>query len=196
MPSFSALDHSPSSTERHSVYGWLLGVIWLAAYSLFFYSFTLPNSEPATSRLDVWRQLPDILLTCVLPAQDGPPSGWTYFPQRIDLLLVAAMILAGAWGLGHLVLRFAARSIPSTQPGTDGFRIRIRLVRPVADHSWLWLAELAVSSAPRWFPGRLLRWRMVRPNRAMEDSYEARPVRIRRGVFRNGRPSVAIRLRK
>ncbi len=26
-------------------------------------------------------------------------SGWRYFPQRFDLLLVAGVILAGAWGV-------------------------------------------------------------------------------------------------
>lgn len=79
--------------------------LWLVAFTTIFYSFSLPNSNPPISRLDVWRQLPDVLLSSVLPDVDGTSSGWHNFPQRFDLLLVAAWILAGAWGLGHLVLR-------------------------------------------------------------------------------------------
>ena len=46
-------------------------------------------------------------------------QGLQYFPQRFDLLAVAAVILGGAWGAGHLVLRIvavplAARSLERT----------------------------------------------------------------------------------
>ncbi len=89
----------------------VLAIGWLAAFFVFFYSFTLPNSNPRTSRLDLWQQLPDLYLFTVMPHQSGVQahddamSSWANLPQRFDLLLVAAVIMAGAWALGHLLLR-------------------------------------------------------------------------------------------
>ncbi len=88
---------------------------WLVGFLLFFYSFTLPNSQPRTSRSDVWQVLPILFLNLVdpLPLQNAPPVGWGNLPQRFDLLLVAAIILAGAWALGHLLLRAIKPPLPS-----------------------------------------------------------------------------------
>jgi len=88
------------------------GVAFLFCYAFYFYSFTLPNSNPPVSRLLIWMELPQLLAACVFPSAGGPPSGWQYFPQRFDLLAVAALILAGAWGLGHLALRAVRPAIP------------------------------------------------------------------------------------
>ena len=108
----SLLHGTRSEVQRSQTRGALLAALALTAYLVFFYSFTLPNSIPQTSRLDIWRSLPDILLSCVLPDRDGSPSGWQNFPQRFDLILFAAAILVGAWGTGHLVLRLIRLPLP------------------------------------------------------------------------------------
>ncbi len=82
-----------------------LAVAWLIGYGLFFYSFTLPNSVPRTSRGQIWMEMPDILALSALPTSDEKPTGWKYLPQRFDLLAVAMAIWAGAWGAGNLTLR-------------------------------------------------------------------------------------------
>lgn len=97
------------SSDARSQPGRLIGLAlgWLLAYAVFFYGFSLPNN-PAVSRRDIWLALPELLLANVLPAPpeaNALPSGWCYLPQRFDLMLVAGVILAGAWGLGHLIVR-------------------------------------------------------------------------------------------
>ncbi|MCA9014418.1 MAG: hypothetical protein KDA77_03710 [Planctomycetaceae bacterium] len=82
-------------------------LIWLLLFFIAFISFTLPNSNPATSRWDVLTHLPYLLLDLVdpLPVENPHPSGWSYFPQRFPLMGIALVILAGAWGLGQFVTR-------------------------------------------------------------------------------------------
>lgn len=82
-------------------------LIWLVLFFIAFISFTLPNSNPATSRWDVLTQLPYLLLDLIdpLPVENPPPSGWAYFPQRFPLIQIALVVLAGAWGLGQLITR-------------------------------------------------------------------------------------------
>src|SRR5579872_2944896 len=94
-----------------------LAVLWLALIVGCFFSVELIQS-PRFTRWDFWVYVPDLI--------DPPPrdvnaghSGWQYFPQRFDLLAVAAVILGGAWGAGHLALRIvrpplAARSLERT----------------------------------------------------------------------------------
>jgi 4-amino-4-deoxy-L-arabinose transferase-like glycosyltransferase len=100
-------DHRPSALRN-----WV-ALIWLIGFVLFFYSFTLPNNP--IRRVDVWLALPLHFLNLVdpLPNATATPSGWMYFPQRFDLMLVAGVILAGAWGLGHLVLRWIQPPLPA-----------------------------------------------------------------------------------
>jgi len=80
---------------------WLtgIGLAWLVGFCLFFYSFPLPNNRPLT-RLDLWIALPDLF-----PVSQLFSINWSNLAQRADLFGVAALILTGAWGLGHLVLR-------------------------------------------------------------------------------------------
>jgi len=91
--------------------------MWLIAFFLLFHSFGLPNSNPPVSRPDIWRQLPFIYLELVdpLPDEAALPSGWRYFPQRFDLLAVAAVILASAAALGRSVLRGLKLDEPLTR---------------------------------------------------------------------------------
>tara|TARA_R110002111_G_scaffold256979_3_gene324750 strand:- start:84422 stop:86752 length:2331 start_codon:yes stop_codon:yes gene_type:complete len=82
-------------------------LLWLLLFFIAFISFTLPNSNPATSRWDVFTYLPYLLMDLVdpLPVENPPPSGWTYFPQRFPFIGIALVVLAGAWGLGQLITR-------------------------------------------------------------------------------------------
>ncbi|WP_298858854.1 hypothetical protein [uncultured Gimesia sp.] len=82
-------------------------LIWLLLFFVAFISFTLPNSNPATSRWDVLTHLPFLLLDLVdpLPVENPSPSGWAYFPQRFPLIGIALVILAGACGLGQIITR-------------------------------------------------------------------------------------------
>lgn len=79
--------------------------IWLCVFGFVFFQIDLPNSSPTTNRTDVWLELPDLLLYSVIPHPDAPPAGWSNFPQRLPILFVGFWMLAGVWGLGHLLLR-------------------------------------------------------------------------------------------
>jgi hypothetical protein len=93
----------------------IAAVVWLAIYFVAFFSQDLPNSNPRVSRAAVASETPFLLLDLIdppRPATDYPQAiairertGWRFFPQRLDLLLVAAIVIAGAWGGGHLALR-------------------------------------------------------------------------------------------
>lgn len=98
--------------------GWLtvIAAVWLVGFVAFFFCFDLPNSAVARS---------DLLLELADPSPPDPRhpqaamtrfvrenSGWRFFPQRLDLLFVAGVILAGAWGLGHLTLRRIQPPLP------------------------------------------------------------------------------------
>lgn len=92
-----------------------LASVWLVLFLGFSLTLELPNNRPIR-RSDLLQLVPD-LLELVDPSEPGPgdppdtaalraKSGWKYFPQRFDLLAVAATIVAGAWGAGYLTLRF------------------------------------------------------------------------------------------
>lgn len=104
QPATQANDSSDLEQRPLMVRGTL---VWLVLFFIAFISFTLPNSNPATSRWDVLTHLPYLLLDLVdpLPVENPPPSGWAYFPQRFPLIGIALVILAGAWGAGQLVTR-------------------------------------------------------------------------------------------
>ena len=84
---------------------------WVIGYAVFFFHFTLPNSNPAVSRGDVWWELPDVLWANVVTpprpprALELPATSWVNLSQRLDLFGVAAVICVGSWGVGGLLLR-------------------------------------------------------------------------------------------
>ncbi|MBI5757031.1 MAG: hypothetical protein HZA46_00775, partial [Planctomycetales bacterium] len=92
--------------------------VWLVFYFSAFFSQDLPNSNPRTNRTEIAYAAPWLLLDLVDPPRPDPAdpqavaireqSGWRYFPQRFDLLFVAGIIVAGAWGCGHLALRIVS----------------------------------------------------------------------------------------
>lgn len=100
---------------RRSRWGDVIALVWIVGYALFFFHFTLPNSNPPVSRVDVWRELPELLWSNVATPPKAPASSWANLSQRLDLFAVAAVIWLGSWGVGSLLLRalrmpLAARS--------------------------------------------------------------------------------------
>lgn len=81
-------------------------LVWLLLFFIAFLSLPLTNNQ----EIDRWYIVPEIpflLLDLVdpLPEENPHPVGWAYFPQRIPLMGVAAVVLLGAWGVGQLVTR-------------------------------------------------------------------------------------------
>jgi hypothetical protein len=97
---------APHADHRFAKWHSLIAIVWLLGFLAFFYSQTPPNN-PTYRRFEFWPQVPFRLLDTIDPPADAtaPPSGWSFFPQRFDLMLTAVIVLAGAWGLGHLCLR-------------------------------------------------------------------------------------------
>ena len=95
---------SSSRGEFASVRDWL-AAIWLIGYSIFFFSFTLPNSNPPVRRIDVWLELPEILWSNVVTPPNGVETSWANLGQRLDLIAVAVSIWLGSWAVGSLTLR-------------------------------------------------------------------------------------------
>lgn len=79
------------------------GVGWLLLFCWWFFGETLPNFHIAdTRRFDLLMLLPELLGGNFQQTAD---SGWHTLPQRFDLMFIAAIILAAAWGLGRIALR-------------------------------------------------------------------------------------------
>lgn len=95
----------PNDDVPQPVWKVCAATIWLCVFGYFFFRIDLPNSSPTLNRTDVWLELPDLLFYSVIPRPDAPAGGWAYFPQRLPILLVGFWMLAGVWGLGHLLLR-------------------------------------------------------------------------------------------
>ena len=96
---------SESELRRRSRWPDWIALLWIVGYSLFFFHFTLPNSNPKTRRVDVWFELPDILWSNVVTPAKFPASSWSNLAQRLDLIAVAAAIWLGSWAVGGLCLR-------------------------------------------------------------------------------------------
>ena len=89
--------------------------VWLTIFVVGFFSaeFVHERPNPPVYRWELWSLVPELLDFVDPPQNDAERrsgaavahSGWEYFPQRLDLLAVMAVILAGAWGAGNLLLR-------------------------------------------------------------------------------------------
>lgn len=99
---------SPQTSLRNPKVWFAL--FWLAAVCVLFFN-TVLLKKPLFTRWDFWVFVPD-LFDPPERGPDGGHAGWEYFPQRLDLIGVAAFILAGAWGIGHLVLRLLRLPFP------------------------------------------------------------------------------------
>src|SRR5437762_13386912 len=92
----------------------VLAVAWVTALLAVFFCLELPNNPPAV-RWQFWLVVPQLLDLVDPPARNlnSGHTGWGYFPQRFDLVGVAFIILAGAWGVGHLLLRLVRPALPA-----------------------------------------------------------------------------------
>lgn len=90
--------------RRARVSEWI-AVTWIVGYAAFFFHFTLPNSNPPVSRMDVWWELPVLLWSNVVAPPKAAASSWANLSQRLDLFAVAAAIWLGSWAVGGLLLR-------------------------------------------------------------------------------------------
>lgn len=85
----------------------MLALAWLAIFNTWFYSFGLPNNQPA-ERWMVWSALPFDLLDVIDPPQAEPPAlawSWLNLGQRLPFLGIACFIWGAAVCLGRLELR-------------------------------------------------------------------------------------------
>jgi Dolichyl-phosphate-mannose-protein mannosyltransferase len=99
----SQINSQPSSNL--SIKG-IVGSLWLIIFFVIFFSQILPNAGNNFTRFKVWTVLDQIYLNIFFPsAEIAANSGWRYFPQRLDIILIAIIIYAAAWGAGNLILR-------------------------------------------------------------------------------------------
>ncbi|MFT4556517.1 MAG: ArnT family glycosyltransferase [Planctomycetales bacterium] len=98
-------ENLPKDGSKQPAWKICAGIIWLCVFAYFFFRIDLPNSSPTVNRTDVWIELPDLLIYSVIPHPDAPAGGWAYFPQRLPILFVGLWMMAGVWGLGHILLR-------------------------------------------------------------------------------------------
>lgn len=103
----------PDSVARRFS-AWALAVMWFAFVLTVFFSLELPNNRPAV-RWQIWLAVPQLLdFVDPLPRDvNSGHAGWRYLSQRFDLVGIALVILVGAWGSGHLVLRVIRPSLPA-----------------------------------------------------------------------------------
>lgn len=118
------VDGSGSGSKWRGV----VAAAWLWAFLIFFYSLA-PSNNPDLPRYKLWPAVPYALVDVVDPPAEAlrPPSGWSYFPQRLDLILTTAVIVAGAWGAGHLCLRLIRPSFASPSAERTVFALGLGL---------------------------------------------------------------------
>lgn len=85
----------------------ICAALWIGLFCAWFFTRPLPN-QTEYSRIDFWTIVPEVLAD-FLPHEQEPgsvPSGWEFFPQRIELIAWSTLVIAGVWGIGNLLLRF------------------------------------------------------------------------------------------
>lgn len=83
-------------------------IAWLLLFACFFFTRTLQNNgnlagDGQFDRVRLTFLLPDA--SVLLTGNEDAHSGLRYLPQRLDLIATAAMVWAGTWGIGGLLLR-------------------------------------------------------------------------------------------
>lgn len=96
------MEQPPSPTETNRWPTALLAAAWLALIVVAY--FRVPIDAPPGPRFNLWVYVPDLVDPPARPAAAGH-AGWSYLPQRFDLLATAAAILVAAWFTGRLILR-------------------------------------------------------------------------------------------
>jgi hypothetical protein len=99
-------DLTPNDSNGRIQVRLAFALIWFVAFSIWFYSFGLPNNRPA-ERWMVWRVLPFDLLDIVDPPVEpnAAPWSWLFLGQRIPFLLIAGFVWFAALGIGRIELR-------------------------------------------------------------------------------------------
>lgn len=115
------MSEPPAELARPDLPRWWEGfaVVWIVGYLLFFFQFTLPNSNPPVSRVDVALDLPDLLWSNVVTPPNAPPASWKNLGQRADLIAVMLVIWLANWAVGGLILR--ALRIPLSRSSLEWF---------------------------------------------------------------------------
>lgn len=98
----------------------IAAAMWMALFLAWSFSLEF-SSNPPLARWQLWALVPELLDFVNPPvepavkaaAADGALSGWQFFPQRFELIAIAGLILAGAWGAGHLLLRILRPPLPA-----------------------------------------------------------------------------------
>ncbi len=94
----------PPPDRSHAVmgFGWMCSITGLVCGITWFLSETLQNHSQFGSRMNFW-----FILTTPTEGSHGldRPSGWQYFPERFELMVVAGVIWLFAWGWGSLIVR-------------------------------------------------------------------------------------------
>lgn len=93
---------SANQSPRAVVFA-LLGVAWLTLFAVLFYTQVIWANGLQLPRLAILFDLPALLAANFRPS---PGASWTNLAQRLDLLAIAGVILAAAWGQGALVMRW------------------------------------------------------------------------------------------
>ncbi len=125
MPAQSGLPKPRQTPIREALFI-AAAFAWLVWFSWFFFSRTPQNPF---SRVDLLADTPGYLMEIISPIEKDAraKSGWQYFPQRFDLLPIAGLILAGAWGLGHLSLRLLRLQFADWRLGRTVFALGLGL---------------------------------------------------------------------
>lgn len=84
-----------------------LALGWLAMFSIWFYSFGMPNNRPL-QRWMIWSMIPFDLMDLLDPPVEpnAPAWGWLYLGQRIPFATIALGVWLAALAVGRLELRW------------------------------------------------------------------------------------------
>lgn len=91
----------------HTALRLALALGWLAMFSVWFYSFGMPNN-PRLRRWMIWPMIPFDLMDLLDPPDEpnAPEWGLLYLGQRVPFLAIATGVWVAALGVGRLELRW------------------------------------------------------------------------------------------
>lgn len=101
-----ALRTASAAASNNATWRVALALAWLVVFSIWFYSFGMPNNRPL-QRWMFWSMIPFDLMDLIDPPVEpnAPAWGWLYLGQRIPLMAVAVGVWLAGWALGRLELR-------------------------------------------------------------------------------------------
>ncbi|QDT63049.1 hypothetical protein [Calycomorphotria hydatis] len=87
----------------------ILSVCWLVIFFVLYFTTTLGDTRGELTRLQILFEVPNLLWNNLFPLPVEYDSGWTYLPQRFDLLCFATLIWIAAYSAGTLICRCLIR---------------------------------------------------------------------------------------